>query len=299
EPNIEEGKGGLRDVHALFWIAKYLYKVDDIATLVDRRVFTQPEVASFEKAEAFLWSVRFHLHYLVGRPEERLTFDLQPELARRLGYTDHAGSQGVERLMKHYFLVAKSVGDLTRIFCAALEAENRKPVFRLPDFRIFRHEIEGFRIDGGRLALMDARQLTDRPVNMLRLFEVAQRNGLHIHPPPCPLTPKTRPLVHRDRPPDPEPTRLFLDMLPSQKDPEGGLRRLSEAGVFGRFIPDFGRVVAQMQYDMYHHYTVDEHTLFAIGILHRIEAGELADEETIASSDVHKVQSGHVLYLDV
>src|SRR5262249_21519151 len=145
EPNIKEGKGGLRDLHALFWIAKYLYKVDDIATLIDRGVFTQPEVASFEKAEAFLWSVRFHLHYLVGRPEERLTFDLQPELARRLGYTDHAGSQGVERLMKHYFLVAKSVGDLTRIFCAALEAAQRKPGFRLPDFGLVRQEIEGFR----------------------------------------------------------------------------------------------------------------------------------------------------------
>src|SRR5262249_49809104 len=95
EPNIKEGKGGLRDLHALFWIAKYLYKVDDIATLIDRRVFTHPEVASFEKAEGFLWSVRFHLHYLVGRPEEQLTFNLQPKLARRLGYTDHTNSQSV------------------------------------------------------------------------------------------------------------------------------------------------------------------------------------------------------------
>src|SRR5262244_1868404 len=157
EPNIKEGKGGLRDLHALFWIAKYLYKVDDIATLIDRGVFTQPEVASFEKAEGFLWSVRFHLHYLVGRPEERLTFDLQPELARRLGYTDHAGSQGVERLMKHYFLVAKSVGDLTRIFCAALEAAQRKrPRLSLASFGLFRQEVEGFRVDGGRLGVADA-----------------------------------------------------------------------------------------------------------------------------------------------
>jgi len=299
EPNIKEGKGGLRDLQALFWIAKYLYASDDVATLVERGVFTAAEAATFDKAEAFLWTVRYCLHELAGRAEERLTFDLQPELAERLGYRDHAGARGVERLMKHYFLTAKNVGDLTRIFCAALEAENRKPVFRLPDFRIFRQEIEGFRVDGGRLAFMDARQLTDRPVDMLRLFEVAQRHGLDIHPASLRLITQNLRLVDRELRADPEANRLFLEMLTSPKDPEGGLRRLSEAGVFGRFVPDFGRVVAQMQYDMYHHYTVDEHTLFAIGILHRIETGELADEAPIASRVVHQVLSRRVLYLAV
>jgi [protein-PII] uridylyltransferase len=299
EPNVKEGKGGLRDLHALFWIAKYLYAVDDIATLVDRGVFTPAEAASFEKAESFLWSVRFCLHDIAGRPEERLSFELQPEIASRLGYTDHAGSRGVERLMKHYFLTAKNVGDLTRIFCAALEAENRKPAFRLSDFRIFRHEIEGFRVDGGRLALHDATQLTDHPVDILRLFEVAQRHGLDVHPTSLRLVTQNLRLVDRELRADPEANRLFLEMLTSPKDPEGGLRRLSEAGVFGRFIPDFGRVVAQMQYDMYHHYTVDEHTLFAIGILARIEKGELAEEAPIASRVVHQVLSRRVLYLAV
>ena len=299
EPNIKEGKGGLRDLHALFWIAKYLYKVDDIATLIDRGVFTQPEVASFEKAEAFLWSVRFHLHNLVGRPEDRLTFDLQPELARRLGYTDHAGSQGVERLMKHYFLVAKSVGDLTRIFCAALEVAQRKPGFRLPDFGLFRQEIEGFRVDAGRLALRSDEALQQHPVDMLRIFEVAQRHDLDIHPASLRLITQNLRLVDRDRRADPEANRLFLEMLTSPKDPELALRRLSEAGVFGRFVPDFGRVVAQMQYDMYHHYTVDEHTLFAIGILWRIEQGQLKDEVPVASRVVHQVLSRRVLYLAV
>ncbi|MGE0119766.1 MAG: [protein-PII] uridylyltransferase [Dongiaceae bacterium] len=299
EPNVKDGKGGLRDLQALFWIAKYLYAVDDVATLVDRGVFTAAEAASFDKAEAFLWSVRVCLHEIAGRPEERLSFELQPEIAARLGYTDHAGSRGVERLMKHYFLTAKNVGDLTRIFCAALEAENRKPAFRLPDFRIFRQEIEGFRVDSGRLALRDAKQLADRPVDMLRLFEVAQRHDLDIHPTSLRLVTQNLRLVDKSLRADPEANRLFLEMLTSRKDPEGGLRRLSEAGVFGRFIPDFGRVVAQMQYDMYHHYTVDEHTLFAIGILSRIETGELAEEAPIASSVVHQVLSRRVLYLAV
>jgi [protein-PII] uridylyltransferase len=289
----------LRDLHALFWIAKYLYEVDDVATLVDRGVFTAREAERFKRAEDFLWTVRVNLHDLAGRPEERLSFDLQPELARRLGYTDHAGAVGVERLMKHYFLVAKAVGDLTRIFCAALEAEKRKPYFRLSDFPLFRAEVEGFRLDGGRLSVKDTRALIDRPVDMLRIFAVAQRHGLDVHPATLRLITQNLRLVDRGLRADPEANRLFLEMLTSEKDPEGGLRRLSEAGVFGRFIPDFGRVVAQMQYDMYHHFTVDEHTLFAIGMLHRIEKGELAEEAPIASRVVHQVLSRRVLYLAV
>ncbi|MGH6931678.1 MAG: [protein-PII] uridylyltransferase [Dongiaceae bacterium] len=300
EPNIKDGKGGLRDLHALFWIAKYLYRVDDIATLVNGEVFAAAEVASFKKAEAFLWSVRVHLHYLAGRAEERLTFDLQPEIARRLGYTDHAGAKGVERLMKHYFLIAKSVGDLTRIFCAALEAAHqRRARVRLPVFGLLRREVEGFRVDAGRLKISGAEALARRPVDLLRIFEVAQRHRLDIHPATLRLITQNLRLIDRGLRDDPEANRLFLAMLTSTQDCEATLRRLSEAGVFGRFVPDFGRVVAQMQYDMYHHYTVDEHTLFAIGILSRIEQGLLKDEVPIASAVVHQLLSRRVLYLAV
>src|SRR5262249_59472994 len=128
-------------------------------------------------------------------------------------------------------------------------------------------------------------------VDMLRIFEVAQRNDLDIHPASLRLITQNLRLVDRDLRADPEANRLFLDMLTSPKDPEMALRRLSEAGVFGRFVPDFGRVVAQMQYDMYHHYTGDEHTLFAIGILLRIRQGQLKDEGPGASRGVHQVLS--------
>src|SRR5215472_9368757 len=113
EPNVKEGKGGLRDLHTLYWIAKYIYRIEDVAKLVDLSVLSAEESARFERAQTFLWTVRCHLHYLAGRAEERLTFDLQTEIGRRMGYTDHAGTRGVERFMKHYFLIAKDVGDLT------------------------------------------------------------------------------------------------------------------------------------------------------------------------------------------
>jgi len=126
EPNVKEGKGGLRDLHTLFWIAKYIFRTDDVGKLVELGVLSAEESQRFDRAQNFLWAVRCHLHYIASRAEERLTFDMQTEIARQMGYADRAGTRGVERFMKHYFLVAKDVGDLTRIFCAILEADQKR-----------------------------------------------------------------------------------------------------------------------------------------------------------------------------
>ena len=299
EPNIKDGKGGLRDLHTLYWIAKFLYRVDDASELVARGVFSKAEARRFDKAQNYLWTLRCQLHYLSGRAEERLTFDVQTELAQRMGYTDHAGSRAVERFMKHYFLIAKDVGHLTRVFCATLEAEhNRRSRFRLP-LLTRRRTVEGFRLEGDRLTVKDAEVFAEQPVQLLRIFHAAQKHGLDIHPDALRWITRKLKHVDKDLREDPEANRIFMEMLISPKDPEVALRRFNEAGVFGRFVPDFGRVVAQMQYNMYHHYTVDEHTIFAIGILHRIEAGALRDEVPIASEVVHKVLSRRALYLAV
>ncbi|MGB0631682.1 MAG: [protein-PII] uridylyltransferase, partial [Alphaproteobacteria bacterium] len=299
EPNIKEGKGGLRDLQTLYWIAKYLYKVDEVANVVDRGVLTKKEAHRFDRAHRFLWDVRCHLHFLIGRGEDRLTFDLQSEIADLLGYRDRAGARGVERFMKHYYLIAKEIGDLTRIFCAALEAEHqRKPRFRLPSIGIFHKSVEGFDVEGGWLTLGRARDLSDDPIKILRLFHTAQAEELDIHPKALRAITRNLNVIDTIRD-DAEANRLFVEMLTSKKDPETTLRRLNEAGVFGRFVPDFGRVVAQMQHDMYHVYTVDEHTVFAIGILHGIEAGRFAEEMPISSEVVHKIKSRRALYVAV
>ena len=299
EPNIKDGKGGLRDLHTLYWIAKFLYRVDDASELVTRGVFSKIEARRFEKAQNYFWTLRCQLHYLSGRAEERLTFDLQTDLAQRMGYTDHVGSRAVERFMKHYFLVAKDVGHLTRVFCAALEAEhNRRSRFRLP-LLTRRRTVEGFRLEGDRLTVKNADVFAEKPVQLLRIFHAAQKHGLDIHPDALRWITQKLKHIGKDLRADPEANRIFMEMLISAHDPEITLRRFNEAGVFGRFVPDFGRVVAQMQYNMYHHYTVDEHTIFAIGILHRIETGALKDEVPIASEVVHKVLSRRALYLAV
>ena len=300
EPNIKEGKGGIRDLQTLYWIAKYLYQVDDIGQLVEKEVFTAEEVALFDKAQQHLWTVRCQLHYLTGRPEELLTFDVQPPLAQVMGYTDRGRIRGVERFMKHYFLVAKDVGDLTRIFCAALEARQHRPSqFLAPLFGLWRRDIEGFPVASGRLNIPTARHFAQNPVDMLRIFEVAQRNGLDIHPDALQSITRCLRRINKTVREDPEANRIFLKILTSEKGAEIALRRLNEAGVFGRFIPEFGRVVAQMQYDMYHVYTTDEHTIRAIGMLSEVERGELKDELPVSSEIVHKVLSREVLYVAV
>jgi [protein-PII] uridylyltransferase len=299
EPNIKDGKGGLRDLHTLYWIAKYLYVINDVEELVGLGVLSKDAANRFAKAQSFLWALRNHLHYVTGRMEDRLTFDRQQEIAARMGYTDHGGATGVERFMKHYFLIAKDVGDLTRIFCALLEEQHRrKPKLRWPLMPRMK-KIDGFRLENGRLDVERDRDLSDDPIRMIRLFATALAQGLDIHPHALSLVTQTLRRIDNKVRQDPEANRLFLDMLTSRKDPERALRHMNEAGLLGRLIPDFGRVVAQMQFDMYHVYTVDEHTIQAVGILHRLEQGALQAEAPAATSAVQEIQSRRALYLAV
>ncbi|RME66717.1 MAG: [protein-PII] uridylyltransferase, partial [Alphaproteobacteria bacterium] len=301
EPNVKEGKGGLRDLHTLFWIAKYIYRVDDLAGLVDKGVLSAGELRVFRQAENFLWTVRCHLHLLSKRAEERLTFDVQPELARRLGYGSRPGQRGVERFMKHYFLTAKRVGHLTRIFCANLEDSQKKTplLARLPGLRRRIKKLEGFVLDGDRLSVPSDDFFRADPVRMIQIFEIADRAGVDLHPNAMRLLQRDRKRVDASVRADARANAYFMAILTSPRDPETALRRMNEAGIFGRFVPDFGRVEAQMQYDMYHHYTVDEHTIRAIGLLARIEKGELAEDHPLSTHIMPKILSRRVLYVAV
>ncbi len=303
EPNVKDGKGGLRDLHTLYWIGKYIYGAEDPRELIARGVLTQAEYDSFLHAEDFLSLVRCHLHLVTGRPVERLSFDVQQMIANRMGYQDHDGLSAVEWFMKDYFRTAKEVGDLTRIFCALLEDIHRKPVGLrrfLPRFGRSRHKgFDAFKAEGGRLNVAHDAVFTNDPANLLRLFHTAQHNDLDIHPKALRLVTRSLDLIDDRLRADKEANRLFLEMLCSRKDPETTLRRLNEAGVFGLFVPDFGRVVAMMQFNMYHHYTVDEHLIRAIGILSEIEAGTLTDDHPLASEIMRRIKKREVIYLGV
>jgi [protein-PII] uridylyltransferase len=302
EPNVKDGKGGLRDLQTFYWIGKYLYHVEDTNDLVHHGVFTKEEYKTFQKAEAFLWTVRCHLHYLAGRAEERLSFDVQPELAKRFGYSDENLHRAVERFMRSYFLVAKDVGDLTRIFCAALEEQHRKArpslTRLLPGFLKLRTPADDFYIEQGRLTARSG-LFRENPINLIKLFHVADAKGVDIHPATLRNVTRQLDLIDDNLRNDPQANRLFLDILCSRRSPDQALRRMNEAGVMGRLMPEFGRVVALMHFNMYHHYTVDEHLLMAVGNLARIERGDLRAELPLVSELIKRVKSREVLYVSI
>lgn len=300
EPNIKEGKGGLRDLHTLFWIGKYAYGVREPADLVEAGLLTRLEYSQFRRAEKFFWAVRCHLHTIAGRAEERLTFDVQREVAERMAYADRPGKSKVERFMHFYFLQAKAVGDLTGVFLAHLDEKfaARGHRFGLPTIRRRPSKLNGFVLDRGRLALPSDDFFKADPVRLIELFALADRHALEIHPLTMRAAARDAKLVD-DKRTDPRANALFLDVLTSPRDPEPVLRWMNEAGVFGRFVPDFGRVVAQMQFDMYHHYTVDEHSIRAIGLLSKIERGLLKDDHPLATALIPQIVSRRALYVAV
>ena len=298
EPNVKEGKGGLRDLHTLYWIGKYAYRVRALADLVEQGVMSAAELKRFQRAERFLWSVRCHLHLITGRPEERLSFDYQREIARRLRYADRPGKSAVERFMQHYFLQAKAVGDLTGMFLTQIDetfarSRNRFGFSRLRSPA----RVDGFLLDRGRLMLPSDRHFAEDPVRLLGLFATADKHEAEIHPSAMRAATRDARLIDAAVRADPRANALFMQVLTSPRDPEKVLRWMNEAGVFGRFVPDFGRVVAQMQFDMYHHYTVDEHSIRAIGLLSRIERGELKDDHPLATGLFRNISSRRTLYV--
>ena len=307
EPNVKDGKGGLRDLHTLFWIAKYVYRVREPEELIERGVFDRGEYNMFRRCEDFLWLVRCNMHFLCGRAEERLSFDIQREIAVRLGYTEHPGLQDVERFMKHYFLTAKHVGDLTAILCAGLEERQAKPapvlsrvIARLRPARGRRTltETGDFIIDNNRINLARPNVFARDPVNLIRLFYLAQKHNLAIHPDAMRIAARSLKLIDAKVRGNKEANRLFLEILTSKSEAETVLRRMNEAGVLGEFIRAFGRIVAMMQFNMYHHYTVDEHLLRCIGVLNEIDRGGVP-EVAFASELMRTILPEHrtVLYL--
>ena len=298
EPNVKEGKGGLRDLQTLYWIAKYLHGVQDVADLVRLGVFRTEEFQTFTRAEAFLWAVRCHLHLITGRPSDQLTFDLQVQVAEAMGYQDKGGRRAVEHFMQDYFRQATAVGDLTRIFLTKLEAAHAKSAPLLE--RIFRRVPKvkpGYLVVHNRLAIEnDAEFLSDK-LNLLRLFEEGLRTGMLIHPDAMRLVTANLALIDEDMRQDREAQRIFLDLMLKHGNPERALRRMNELGVLSAFIPEFEPVVAMMQFNMYHSYTVDEHIIQCIRVLSQIEHGDLTEELPVATGILKAGVNRKVLYV--
>jgi [protein-PII] uridylyltransferase len=306
EPNVKEGRGGLRDLQTLYWIARYVYDTQTMGELADvGDVLTETEAKHGRRAWEFLWTVRFHLHYVAGRAEERLTFDLQPVVGARMGYTRHGRQDGVERFMRHYFLTAREISRLTRILEPAILREALGPpaIAAETDKALVQ---AGFVLAEGALLPLPGRDFDKEPIQMLRILQVARDRNLELHP----LA--VRSLIQNERRAvelrgNPKAAALFMDLMCGREPdhhraslhPDGArwLSMMNETGFLGRFIPDWARIVGQMQFDTYHVFTVDEHTIEAVRVLNMMERGELAEIAPVASSLVDHLQSRRALYL--
>ncbi len=271
--------------------------------MIKQGYFTTEEHEQFYEAEEFLWTVRCHLHLVTKRATEQLTFDTQIEVAQALNYNDQDGQRGVEKFMQDYFRHATKVGDLTRIFLTALEAQHVK---KQPSIgRRLMHAVgwgretaaDGYVIEHGRLKFDNEDTVFEDPLNILRIYEEALRSEVLIHPDAMRMIAANLHLIDDNFRRNPEAIRIFLDTLIECGNPERALRRMNELGVLGAFIPEFQRIIAMMQFNVYHHYTVDEHTIQCISNLAQIERGELKESLPIVSGLLNRGINRRVIYV--
>ena len=305
EPNVKEGRGGLRDLQTLYWISSYIFGTGDFSRLADAdwpggAILTPQEARLARRSWNWLWTLRFHLHYVAGRPEDRLTFDLQPVIGANMGYTRRDRQDGVERFMRHYFLTAREVIRLTQIMEPALTRAALGPPATAgkTDAALAN---AGFVLADGKLLAAKGREFDLEPIQMLRILQVARDRELVLHP----LA--VRALIRHERRAqdlrgDATAAAIFLDLLcgrDAEHNRANGARWLSvmnETGLLGRYLPDWARIVGQMQFDTYHIYTVDEHTIEAVRVLNALERGELAEVAPVASGLMDQLQSRRALY---
>jgi [protein-PII] uridylyltransferase len=298
EPHVKEGRGGLRDLQFLYWLSRYAFDVARMPELVGPDspgggLLTEQEAHAIRRAWNFLWTVRFHLHYVAGRAEERLTFDFQPVVGARMGYAPRGRQDGVERFMKHLFLTVRDVTRLTRVLEPAIERAALGPpaVRRQGDAAL---GAAGLALADGKLvAAPPDRDFSREPVLMLRIMRAARDRRLEIHP----LA--VRALIRNARHAarlrgDPEANALFLDLL-AGRDAAQWLRMMNETGFLSRFIPEWWPIAGLMQFDTYHVFTVDEHTIEAIGVLQQLLRHELDEVAPVASELIGQIQSRRAL----
>ena len=302
EPNIKEGKGGLRDLQTIRWIYKYVYDGAIGEHVKIDKILGEKNVRDLVKAERFFWSVRAHLHDLRGRADEHLTFDIQPAVAERLGYADRRDMSAAERLMRHYFVTTVDTGRLTRILCARLEEEQTKRLPKFPAFlpkKLQTDEARGkpnLRIRGGRLDFESPARARRTPRDFFRLFRAYSKNPkIDFHPDALAIVADHTADITSDVRRDPEIAALFRAIVESNEDPERVLRIMTETGLLGKYLPAFGEIVGRIQYGLYRRFTLDEQVLRAIGVLRDIRLGRLAAEHPVSTRVVKTADNPYLI----
>ena len=293
EPNVKTGPGGLRDIQTIGWVAKRHFGAESLDELVTHGFLTPSELRRLQQAQAFLWKVRFGLHTLTGRHEDRLLFDYQIRLAQSFGYEDATYTLAVEQLMQRYYRTIMDVTLLNelllQLFREAILSSDEPP----------KPLNQRFQVRNDYLEAVNEEVFPRQPSALLELFVLLQQNpqirGVRANT--IRAVVRNLWLIDEEFRQNPRNHRFFLEILRAPRGVTHELRRMNDYGVLGRYIPAFGRVVGRMQYDLFHAYTVDAHTLFVLSNLRRLAMREFDHELPLVSAIMQQLPKPEVAYL--
>jgi [protein-PII] uridylyltransferase len=294
EPNVKGSPGGLRDIQMIGWVAKRHFGAASLAELVQHKFLSPGQLKRLEDGQAFLWRVRFGLHILTGRREDRLLLDNQIKLAHLLGYEDATYTLAVEQLMQRYYRTVMELSRLNEMLLQLFE----EAILMDPDATP--EALNGrFQVKNGFLQTVHDRIFTDDPSALLELFLILQQNPeIHgVSALTIGLIKRNLYLIDDEFRQNPRNHRLFLNILRAPEGVTHELRRMNLYGVLGLYIPAFGRIVGRMQYDLFHAYTVDEHTLFVLSNLRRFSLPRFNHEFPRCSEIMQSLEQPEIAYL--
>ncbi|MCH9694476.1 MAG: [protein-PII] uridylyltransferase [Gammaproteobacteria bacterium] len=294
EPNVKSSPGGLRDIQMIGWVAKRHFGAAILAELVDHKFLTPGQLQRLEDGQAFLWRVRFALHILTGRREDRLLFDHQRNLAEMLGYEDASYTLAVEQLMQRYYRTVMELSRLNEMLLQQFE----EAILMNPDAPAEPLN-ERFQVKNGYLQIRHERIFAETPSALLEVFLLLQQHSdlRGVSAWTVGSIKRNLHLIDDEFRQNPRNHRLFLEILRAPEGVTHELRRMNLYGVLGLYIPSFGRIVGRMQYDLFHAYTVDEHTLFVVSNLRRFALQRYDHEFPHCSEIMQSLESPEIVYL--
>tara|TARA_Y100000590_G_scaffold286805_1_gene322644 strand:+ start:298 stop:2976 length:2679 start_codon:yes stop_codon:yes gene_type:complete len=298
EPNIKNGKGGLRDLQTLEWIGKFYYKTKKLSDLIQYKILDRNSVKSFIKAKSFYWDVRTHLHIISDRPNEQINFEFQNLISKKLGYKKNKQQSGVEKFMKNYFFETKKVSELIRIYCTAIE---EKEGLLTPKKNSKEFNLGDFVIKNKRINFSKEFQLKNyfikKNKSFFRIIEIAQEKNLDLNPNAIRLILDNAEKIEKKIKDDKFFLISFLKILTSKNKPEKFIKLMNNLGLLGIIIPDFKRITGHIQIGGIHRYTVDEHTLKAIGYINEFHTKKKIKDNILYNTIFSEIISPRILYV--
>jgi [protein-PII] uridylyltransferase len=298
EPNLKEGEGGLRDLHSAIWVAKIKYKVSSPKELIVKGILSEEELHGYYQSLAYLWQIRNELHYLAGRKNDQLTFEAQMQVAEFLGYRDAGRVLAVEEFMRDYYLHGTRVEHFSSLMVSKCVIKDVGPL-KLLGYFIRRPIGEGFYVLKGELVVPDEAIISKDPARLMKLFEYAQKQGVSLSLKVKSLIRQNLDLVNDKFRRNREVNASFFKILRSEKGVAETLQLMHHLQFLNRFIPEFERIYCKVQHDLYHIYTVDIHSLFAVEEIIRLWKGEHAEDLPMLTSVARDIDKRELLMLAI